>query len=170
MSQFIFLSHLDTFAATATLVKHRNRFDWNGVLALGWDMPAPIEGAPPAAVDLAEWGSMRRLLDHAREVLTQRDETYHARPLAWAHIARLERGDATHTLAAESPHPRFIVPLVTNPGCFEFGRSGPVHIETGVLTLRAPLDMTLSANWGTSPRYHLVFEFAQAVEVPHEPE
>ncbi len=144
MNHFKFLGHLDTFAVTATLLKHKPRFiDDRLLVRHGLDADLPI---------LEDWKSLRRLFA-CIHVATKTDV---GQPYGDIWIDRLQPGTATDFACEVNPqYLTFIVPLVTNPYVREYARDEMVHAPVGALLWVNAGVHRASANWGEFPRYHL---------------
>ncbi len=151
MNHFKLLGHLDTFAVTATLLKHKTAFV-DDRLTLIW-----LDGTEHDL--LLNWASLNRLLVNI-ELAVKTDDCRSV----W--IDRLQPGTATDFTCDVNPqYLTFIVPLVTNPYVREYARDEMVHAPVGALLWANAGVHRASANWGEFPRYHLNVQIKEGAKV-----
>lgn len=185
MQNFRLITHLDTFDVVARLHK-LNPTSWAGVAARGeiGDVRLPVKSIllrshAKVTLDnwlddlpvndsetLTKWPSMQRLLKKARrEIMRMPDlrgflDT--GAPMGRVMISGLQPGGAITWHTDNGPyhdrHARFHIALVTNPLCEILSRNEKVHMPVGSLWLFNNRVMHSAINFGTEPRYHVVFE------------
>jgi len=149
MLHFKFLGSLDTFAVTATLLKHKSLFDSvdDVLMILGLDGGTTFD----------KWKSLSRLIGQV--AMAAKGD------LGEVWINRLQPGTATDFTCDVNPqYLTFIVPLVTNPYVREYAREEAVHAPVGALLWANAGVHRASANWGEFPRYHLNVQIKEGVK------
>ncbi|MEK6591528.1 MAG: aspartyl/asparaginyl beta-hydroxylase domain-containing protein [Pseudomonadota bacterium] len=144
--------------------------DTLGMMAGLWRRRADMPGTP-GVLPLREW---RDGAGHDLPVLAAGKDAWHG---ARNVINRVQRALAADIVAAariEALQPAtvqpwgkdveaaefdtFLLPLATNPGCFNYCGSATMHLPVGHLVwLNAAMPHSAS-NFGLHPRYHLVIE------------
>lgn len=184
MKNFLAIAHLDTLAVVAHLFR-LNPATWlpveargetnNPMIGLGaslllrghdditrqnWLDDLPVEDLAP----LAEWDSMQRLLDAARQAIMAQPlgQQLLTGAMARAMVSRLDPGSSifwhVDDGAYHSRTARFHVALYTNPGCLMYSQGETQHFVQGVLYWFNNHVRHCAANWGETPRLHLIFE------------
>lgn len=184
MTNFRFVTHLDTFPVMTRLAK-LNPPTWKPVAARGevmhpdiglgaslllrahgnitkenWLNDLPIAEQP----DLVQWTSMKRLLERARKAVMAEPAArqYLSGEMGRAMVSRLDPGSTIFWHVDDGPyhskHVRFHVPLVTNPGCIMYSGPQSMHLEVGGLWFFNNRVRHCAANWGVHHRLHLIFE------------
>lgn len=179
-----FIAHLDTFAVMPRLYKLQPKA-WPGVpergetgdpmVGLGaslllrghnditrenWLDDLPVVEQPA----VAEWPSMKRLLERARRTIMQERDAVQllGGTMARAMLSRLDPGSTIFWHVDDGPYhsrtARFHLPLVTNPGCRLYSGPHVEHVPVGMLTYFNNHVRHCAANWGTTERVHLIFE------------
>lgn len=191
MRNFRFITHLDTFDVVARLHK-LNPHSWPGVAARGeiGDVRLPVKSLllrhhakvtldnwlddlPVSdSEELKKWASMRRLLKQARRAILQMPDLRAfldtQAPMGRVMVSGLQPGGAitwhTDNGKYHERHVRFHIALVTNPLCEILSQNEKVHMPVGSLWLFNNRVMHSAINFGTEPRYHVVFELPRIVQ------
>jgi hypothetical protein len=184
MNNFRFVTHLDTSAVMATLMKTMPA-KWKPVEARGelnnemiglgaslvlrghdditkenWLDDLPVK----ETAELQPWKSMQRLLAKARDIIMGEaaGQRNLSGEMARAMISRLDPGSSIFWHTDNGPYHdrtvRFHVPLVTNPGCLMYSGPQVQHMEVGSLWFFNNKVRHSAANWGIHYRLHLIFE------------
>jgi hypothetical protein len=148
MQNFTVFTHLETFHVIARLAKQALQIPEDGLLVLR-EVDAETQ-------TFKDWKSLQSLLSRARKAIKSPED------LGAVFIERLKAGVVTPwTKDLPNDWHTFRIPLVTNPGATEYCRNEMVHMPVGSLWWTNTEDWASSANWGTEPRYHLVFELCK---------
>jgi hypothetical protein len=184
LNNFLPLGHLDTFDVVAKLHKLAPH-TWEGVPERGevnsdmigrgaslllrghdpithenWLHDLPVSDLPA----LAEWLSMRRLLDQASSAIMGHQLGAHflSGEMARTMVSRLDPGSTIFWHLDDGPYHgrtmRFHLPLVTNPGCLMYSGPETLHLPAGSLFWFNNHVRHSAANWGPFMRLHLIFE------------
>lgn len=194
---FRFVTHLDTLSAAAQFCKLVAHDPWAGATPLAqmtddtmphkslllrvqnassidnWFDDLPMFDQP----EYEKWKSLKRLMTQARKAIFADDFLSRhldaSKPTGRMVISIMKpRGTMTwHSDVGEyaERHMRFHLVLQTNPLCKLYCGPEMIHAPVGALVYLNALEQHSAANWGATPRSHVIFELRRK-DAPEEAE